>query len=218
MVNDTVQDVAQVAHDVGLAAWLGGAMFGKFAHNPSLRLIPSHTQRGQVANAAWNGYNAVNALGLGSAAVAYFAARKTELSSDNLSDREQSLATGMDVLMTTSVITGIANGILGASLARQAPDGAVPVETGTVPAVETPPRAARIQRAIGFFGTLNILSGVLLVAGNALFRRHAFSRPAARRALTRSSDRRNGANSLAVGAIVGALAGAGNELARRSGR
>ncbi len=217
MVNESVQDVAQVAHDVGLAAWLGGAMFGKFAHNPSLRLISSHSQRGQVANAAWNGYNAVNALGLGSAAVAYFAARKTELSGRNLSDREQSLATGMDVLMATSVATGIANGLLGASLARQAPDGAVPVETGTVPAVETPPRAARIQRAIGVFGTLNIVSGMLLVAGNALFRRHAFSRPASRRALARGSDRGNGPNSVVVGAIVGALAGAGDELRRRAG-
>ena len=216
MVNESVQDVAQVAHDVGLAAWLGGAMFGKFAHNPSLRLITSHTQRGQVANAAWNGYNAVNALGLGSAAVAYLAARRTELSNRNLSDREQSLATGMDVLMGASVLTGIANGVLGASLARQAPDGAVPVETGTAPTAETPPRAARIQRAIGFFGTLNIISGVLLVAGNALFRRHAFSRPAARRALTRTSDRRSGPNSLAVGGIVGALAGAGNEVLRRA--
>ncbi len=217
MVNDSVQDVAQVAHDVGLAAWLGGAMFGKFAHNPSLRLIPSHTQRGQVANAAWNGYNAVNALGLGSAAVAYFAARRTELSSSNLSDREQSLATGMDVLMAASVVTGIANGVLGASLARQAPEGAVPVETGTVPSVETPARAARIQRAIGLFGTLNIISGVLLVAGNALFRRHAFSRPTARRALARSSDRNDGPSSLAVGTLVGGLAAAGNELRRRAG-
>ena len=217
MVNDSVQDVAQVAHDVGLAAWLGGAMFGKFAHNPSLRLIPSHTQRGQVANAAWNGYNAVNALGLGSAAVAYLAARRTELAPDNLSDREQSLATGMDVLMAASVVTGIANGVLGASLARQAPEGAVPVETGTVPAAETPPRAARIQRAIGLFGTLNIISGVLLVAGNALFRRNAFSRPTARRALARNSDRNAGPSSIAVGTLVGGLAAAGNELRRRAG-
>ena len=71
MVSDTVQHVAQLAHDVGLAAWLGGAMFGKFAQNPSLRLISSPAERGQVANAAWNGDNLVNAAGLGSAAAAY---------------------------------------------------------------------------------------------------------------------------------------------------
>ena len=106
MVSDTVQDAAQVAHDVGLAAWLGGAMFGKFAHNPSLRLISSPADRGQVANAAWNGYNVVNALGRGSAAAAYVAARLTELQPVNLTDREQVLVTGMDVLMGTAVVTG----------------------------------------------------------------------------------------------------------------
>ena len=216
MVSDTVQDVAQVAHDVGLAAWLGGAMFGKFAHNPSLRLIKSHAERGQVANAAWNGYNLVNALGLGSAAAAYVAARQTELDRSNLAPGEQKLVTGMDFLMGTAVVTGIVNGVLGASLARQAPNGAVPVETGTVPAAETPPKAARIQRAIGVFGTLNIGTGVLLVAENALFRRRAFSRPATKRALTRSSDR-GGPSSLLVGTVAGALAGAGNEVRRRAG-
>src|SRR3712207_1148931 len=207
MVSDTVQDAAQVAHDVGLAAWLGGAMFGKFAHNPSLRLITSPTERGQVANAAWNGYNVVNSVSLGSASVAYLAARLTELRPTNLSDRERTLVTGMDVLMGTAVVTGIANGLLGAALARQAPGGAVPVETGTEPTATTPPRASRLQRAIGVLGTVNIATGVLLVADNALFRRGAFSRPATRRAVTRSSDR-SGPSSLLVGAATGVLAGA----------
>ena len=214
MVSDTVQDVAQVAHDVGLAAWLGGAMFGKFAHNPSLRLISSRSERGQVANAAWNGYNLVNALSLGSAAGAYVAARLTELRPTNLNERERALVTGMDVLMGTAVVSGIGNFVLGAALARQAPQGAVPVETGTVPATETPRGAARIQRAIGVLGTVNILSGVLLVADNALFRRGAFSRPATRRALTRGSDR-GPLSSLIAGSAAGVLVGVGSELRRR---
>jgi hypothetical protein len=210
MVSDTVQDVAQVAHDVGLAAWLGGAMFGKFAHNPSLRLISSKVERGQVANAAWNGYNLVNAAGLGSAAAAYVAARLTELRPSNLTVDEQALVTGMDVLMGTAVVTGIANGLLGAALARHAK---VPMETGTQPAETTPPRPARLQRAIGVLGTVNIATGVLLVADNALFRRRAFSRPATRRALTRSDG--TSLESLVVGAVAGVLAGAGNEARRR---
>ena len=214
MVNGAVQDAAQVAHDVGLAAWLGGAMFGKVAHNPSLRAISSHEERGKVANAAWNGYNRVNTLGLGSASAAYLAARMTELQPKRLSDRERTLVTGMDVLMGTAAVTGIANGVLGAALARQAPEGAVPIETGTEPAPETPPRAARIQRAIGVLGTLNVVAGVLLVAENALFRRGAFSRPPARRALLRRT-RSSGPRSLLLGTVVGALTAGGNELRRR---
>ena len=57
-VTDSLANGTRAAHDVGLAAWLGGAMFGKFAHNPSLRNIASHTERGSVSNAAWNSYNA----------------------------------------------------------------------------------------------------------------------------------------------------------------
>jgi hypothetical protein len=214
MVNDTVQDVAQVAHDVGLAAWLGGSMFGRIAHNPSLRLISSPAERGQVANAAWNSYNVVNAVGLGSAAAAYVAARLTELQPDNLTAREQVLVVTMDVVMSTAVVSGIANGVLGAALARQAPQGAVPVQTGTEPSVATPPRAARIQRAIGVLGAVNIASGVLLTGANALFRRGAFSRPATRRALVRTTSD-GGPSSILVGTVVGALAGGGNEIRRR---
>jgi hypothetical protein len=215
MVSDTIQDATQVAHDVGLAAWLGGSMFGKFAHNPSLRLITSPVERGQVANAAWNGYNVVNAVGLGSAGAAHVAARLTELQPGNLTEHERVLVTGMDVLMGISVASGVLNFVLGAALARQAPDAAVPMETGTQPTASTPPRAARLQRAIGVLGTVNIVSGVLLVADNAVFRRGAFSRPATRRALTRSSGGGGGIRSVVIGAATGAAAGAANDLRRR---
>ena len=83
-VNDTLANTTRAAHDVGLAAWLGGAMYGKLAMNPSLDKIASHTERGSVANAAWNGYNPINTLGLGAAALGWGAARLTETHSDNL--------------------------------------------------------------------------------------------------------------------------------------
>ena len=217
MVDDTVQDIAQVAHDVGTAAWLGGAMFGKFAHNPSLRQISSHAERGMVANTAWNSYNLVNAAGLGAAALVHVAARFTELRDSNLSDRERPLATAMDVLMATSVVTGVVNGVLGAALAKQAPGGAVPLETGVLPTTDTPRDAARIARAIGIMGTANIVSGVALVAVNAVFRRTAFSRPSSKRALTRSSAGGSGPSSVVVGLASGAAGAAVNELRKRTG-
>ena len=142
-VNDTVVNTTRAAHDVGLAAWLGGAMFGKVALNPSLVKIESHAERGSVANAAWNGYNPVNTLGLGAAALGWGAARLTETSSDNLSGSERRLSQAKDGLMMLAVATGAASGVQGARLAKQGPDGAVPVETGTVPASDTPARMLR---------------------------------------------------------------------------
>jgi hypothetical protein len=214
-VNDTVANVTRAAHDVGVAAWLGGVMFGKFAHNPSLERISSHAERGSVSNAAWNGYNPINAAGLGAAALGWGAPRLTEANPARLSGREKALSRAKDGLMAAAVLTGIANGVQGARLARQAPDGAVPVQTGTKPAADTPPRAARIQRSIGILGDLNLASGVALVAVNAVLAQINHTRPAKRRALTRSSSADSSRSPLWVGSALATGAAAVDEVRRR---
>ncbi len=188
MVSDTLAYVTRAAHDVGLAAWLGGTMFGKFAHNPSLKMIANKSERGKVANAAWNGYNVVNTLGLGAAAVGWGAARFTEARPDNMTAAENTLSFVKDGLTLAAVGTGVVNGIAAARLVKQAPEGAVPVETGTKPAPETPPDAAKIQRTLETLGNLNIGIGIALVATNAVLAQVNYSRPPARRALTRSNS------------------------------
>ena len=187
MINDTLQNVTRGVHDVGLAAWLGGSMFGKFALNPAVAGIADKSERGKVANLAWNGYNVVSSVGLGSAALGYLAARSTELSDSNITDVERTLYRVQDGLMVAAVVTGIANGVQGGRLAKQAPDGAVPIESGTKPAPETPPAAAKIQKSLGLLGNLNIASGIALVALNGMQSRAALSRPPLRRALLRRS-------------------------------
>ena len=214
-VNDTVANVTRAAHDVGLAAWLGGVMFGKFAHNPSLEKISSHAERGSVSNAAWNSYNPINAAGLGAAALGWGAARLTEANPVRLTGPEKTLSRAKDGLMAAAVVTGIANGVQGARLARQAPDGAVPVQTGTKPDAETPPRAARIQRSIAILGNLNLASGVALVAVNAVLAQMNHSRPAKRRALTRSSSPGSSHSPLWIGSALATGVAAVDEVQRR---
>jgi hypothetical protein len=214
-VNDTLANTTRAAHDVGLAAWLGGAMFGKLAHNPSLVKIASHTERGSVSNAAWNGYNPINAVGLGTAALGWAAARATEASNGNLSARERALSTAKDGLMASSLLTGVLSGIQGARLARQAPDGAVPVETGTTPAPETPAKAAGIQRSLGLLGNLNIASGVALVAVNAILAQTNHSRPATGRALRRPSRTDGSVSPVWIASGVATAAALADQLRRR---
>lgn len=219
MVSDTLANVTRAAHDVGLAAWLGGTMFGKFAHNPSLVKISSHSERGSVANAAWNGYNPVNALGLGAAGLGWGAARLTETQNSNLTDRERALSKAKDALMGAAVLTGVVNGIQGARLAKQAPDGAVPIESGTKPAADTPPAAARIQRSLGILGNVNIAVGVSLIAVNAVLAQTNYSRPSTKRALIRRSSPKSGAGGrspLWVGSAVTAAAAILDESRRMS--
>ena len=214
-VNDALANTTRAAHDVGLAAWLGGAMFGKFAHNPSLVKISDRAERGSVSNAAWNGYNAINAVGLGSAALGWAAARVTEANPANLSGRERALSTAKDGLMVSSVLTGALSGIQGARLARQAPKGAVPVETGTKPALDTPPKAAKIQRSLGLLGSLNIASGAALVAVNAILAQTNHSRPSTSRALRRSSSSDGSLSPLWIGSGVATVAALGDQIRRR---
>ncbi len=217
-VPDTFAYAARAAHDVGLAAWLGGAMFGKFAHNPSLARISVHAERGAVANAAWSGYNAINVAGLGAAAFGWTTSRLTETADVNLTSTERSLSRAKDVLMAASVATGLLSAVQAARLAKQAPDGAVPVETGTVPAPETPPTAARIQRSLGLLGNLNIAAGASLVAVNAFLAQTNHSHPAKRRALTRSSSPGDGsAGLLGLAPAVTSLLGALDEARHRVG-
>lgn len=185
MVNDTLANSARAAHDLGLASFLGGSMYGKFAMNPSVRVIESKTDRGKVTNTAWNGYNLINAISLAAVALGWGAARLTEARPDRLTPRERTLAKAKDGFVLSTAISGIASGIQGARLAKQAPDGAVPVKSGVTPAEETPKKAATIQRTLGTLGNLSIASGAGLVIANAMLAQTSHSRPPARRALLR---------------------------------
>jgi hypothetical protein len=170
-----------------------------------------------VSNAAWNGYNPVNALGLGTAALGWAAARVTEAGNGNLSSRERALAAAKDGLMASSLLTGVLSGIQGARLARQAPDGAVPVETGTKPAPDTPPKAAGIQRSLGMLGNLNIASGVGLVAVNAILAQTNHSRPSTGRALRRPSSANGSASPIWIASGVATAAALADQIRRRLG-
>jgi uncharacterized membrane protein len=185
--SDTLANGARALHDVGLAAWVGGSMYGKFALNPAVQLIDKKTDRGRVVNAAWNGYNVINALSLAAVTVGWLGARFTEAQNELLTDTERGLSYVKDGLVVAAVVTGLVNGVQGARLAKQAPDGAVPIETGTVPAPETPPEAAKIQRSLGLFGNLNIITGIALTAVNGVLAQLNYSRPSTKRSLTRRS-------------------------------
>ncbi len=176
-----------------------------------------------MVNQAWNGYNALNAVGVGAAAGGWAAARFTEANPVRMSSTENVLSLAKDGLMIAAVVSGIANGVQGARLARQSPDGAVPVETGTAPALETPPEAARIQRSLEVLGNVNIGVGAALITVNAILAQVNYSRPTARRALLRRSNPPGGLlgsdedNDSISPFTIGALAFAGlNEIVRRS--
>jgi hypothetical protein len=185
MIDEKIQDTARIAHDVGLGTWFGGQVFGKFALNPVVRVIDEPATRGKVVNSGWFTFNPLGAAGLGVAAAVRLAARLTELAPVRQTPTERKLSLAEDGLLAAAVALTTATGIQGARLAKQAPEGAVPIETGTKPAASTPPEAAKLQRSIGALGNGTLLAGVGVLALRAVQDRVAYSRPPARRGLFR---------------------------------
>lgn len=89
--------------------------------------------------------------------------------------------------MVAALGVGAATGVQGIRLARVVPGGAVPIESSTRPSADTPPKAASLQRSIGFLANLDIALGYGLVAVNAALAQEAHSRPPLLRGLLRRS-------------------------------
>jgi hypothetical protein len=147
---------AWVLHDLGLAAGFGGPLFGKLALHRAVRDIDSEEERGKVLNDAWNNYNVVTAASLGIAAATWFAGRAA-ISGRSIDSQTRGLVIAKDILLGAAVITGAANILSGRALGAQAPDGAVPVESGNVPSENTPPKAKALQGLLGVMGPINLI-------------------------------------------------------------
>jgi len=151
-----------VLHNLGLATAFGGSLFGKVALNPAVAAISSEEERGKVTNLAWNGFNALNALSLGTAALTWVLGR-SQLSGREIDRNTHGMVLAKDALLGASVALGAANIFTGAFLAKQAPEGAVPEATGNTPTASTPQKAAAAMRAINAMGIANLacMAGVI---------------------------------------------------------
>jgi hypothetical protein len=147
---------AWIAHNLGLAACFGGQLFGKLALNPNLDVVSSKEERGKLLNAAWNRYNAVNALSLGTAAATWFFGR-AGISGRSIDEEARNLVLAKDALFVASILTGLASIASGVRLTRQAPEGATPIQTGTEPAPETPEEAASLLRTVNVLGNVSLV-------------------------------------------------------------
>jgi hypothetical protein len=158
----TLSTAAWVAHNLGLAACFGGLLFGKVALNPSLSAIESEAERGKVLNTTWNRYNAINVASFATAAATWFPGR-LGLSGKEIDQQTRNLVLAKDILFGVRALSGLASVIQGKALTDQAPYGAVPIESGTTPASETPEKAASLLRSVNQLGNLNILvTGAIL--------------------------------------------------------
>ncbi len=170
---DKLSTPTRVAHNLGLAACFGGTLFGKVAFIPSLSLIGSKTERGKVGGTTWNRFNALNAASFVLAAATWLPQR-FGLTGERRHLRMRNLVLAKDVLMGVTGSVGLSVLVLQIVLYRQAPKGAVPLETGGVPAVEASDRASWLQRAVSVLGSVHIaLFAGIVALTTMLFRAEA---------------------------------------------
>lgn len=183
--SDVTSALGRAAHDLGLAAMLGGQLFGRLGLHPAVTSISSPEERGAVVNAAWKRYGAVNGLGLLAVGGGWVVARRGEVRDRNLVGAERTLARVKDGLVATLVVSGAATAFEGIRFARQVPDGAVPMTDGDHVADSADPAAKRNKRTLSAFGTVAIASEIGLVVVTAALGQVGFRRSPVRRRLRR---------------------------------
>ena len=183
--SDNLSSAGRAAHDVALGALIGGNLFGRLAMHPALQEIGEERERGRVLNRAWRRYGTINSLALATVVAGWLPARLNEAAPRWLSPRERRLALAKDVAMGATVLTGLASAVGGIGFAQQAPDGAVPMDSGGHTAASASPRATQLKRLVNVLGAASLLADVSLATVNAALAQANFRRPPARRLLRR---------------------------------
>jgi hypothetical protein len=157
---DPATVAGRVVHDLGLAALMGGTLFGRLALHPAVRQITDARERGQVVNGAWRRYGVVNALGLAAVTGGWLAHRGDE-------GGDARLVLAKDVLVGTVGVLGMLTAAEGIGFARQAPAGAVPLEDGDTPAASATVKQKRTKRVLDGLGRVTLAAEIALVGVNA---------------------------------------------------
>jgi len=178
-----LSQVGRAAHDIGLAGLLGGNLFGRLALHPSVTRISDKSQRGEVVNAAWRRYGAVNSLSLLAVVGGWLGARVNEAAPGQLSPAERNLAVAKDALVGAVAVSGLATAIQGVRFARQAPGGAIPLEDGDHTAAEATRAQKRMKRRLNALGLVSLTAELGLAGVNAALNQQSFRRPPRRRVL-----------------------------------
>jgi hypothetical protein len=183
--SDAVSAAGRAAQDLGMAALLGGNLFARVAMHPAVEGVCTPEERGKVVNAAWRRYGTVNSLSLAAILTGWVAARASETRGEFLNERERKLALAKDIAVGAVTVTGVASAAAGVRFGNAAPDGAVPLESGSHAAPGASASQGRQKRTLNVLGALSLASEVALVAIQGAFAQEGFRRPPARRFLKR---------------------------------
>lgn len=159
---------AWVAHDLGTAIGVGGALFGRVALEPSVRNIRDKQERGKLLLEAWRRFGMVQMGALAVMAATWYAGR-AKLGGAAVGGRgTRSLVLAKDLLVGATVASAVGAAVTGNMGSRQRRREDVPVDDRGQVAPEAPAAARRLGRVTDAFGMANLVAGVGVVAVTAM--------------------------------------------------
>ena len=137
--------LARTLHDVGAAAWFGGALMGAVALNGAARSVKDPAQRVRVASVGWARWSPVNAAAVGAHLVGGLGVLIANRDRARLQDGVTA-NTGVKAALTLAALgTTAYSGLLGARLSKA---GEVDAEGPVVPSAGTPGDVAQAQQML----------------------------------------------------------------------
>ncbi|MCG5053115.1 MAG: hypothetical protein KA712_09165 [Myxococcales bacterium] len=156
----TLSTAAWVFHDLGIAAGLGGTLFGRMAMHPATRYVSEKEERGRLVQDAWRRFNRLHVLTASVVGLTWIAGRLS-VSGRALGRGPRALVLAKDALVAAGVLTTFGSAIAGRRLAAQAPSGGVPVENdGYTVSPEASRKAKRLSRVVSTLGATDLLVGI----------------------------------------------------------
>lgn len=156
-----LSSAAWVAHDLGLAAAVGGSLFGKTAFDPAVKKLRNAKWREKVNEDAWGRYGPLTLAAHAAIAVPWIVGRFL-LSGKEVSGTARSLTRAKDILVGVSVVTTVASAILGRLMAKRHTRDRDPEQVGAANAMADHEEhvKGRLDRALDVVSTVNLAANV----------------------------------------------------------
>lgn len=155
--------VIRSMHDLGLAAWFGGALMGAVGVNGAANDVKDSTERAHVASAGWARWAPVNAAAIGVHAIGglglILANRKRVVKQSGVGTNTivKAALTGL------GVASAVYSGAKGKVVAEA---GYVPAEGGVLPNADTPKEVASAQQQLRIAQWVTpAITAILIVLG-----------------------------------------------------
>lgn len=163
-----------IVHDVGLAATIGGGLFGQFALEPSLDEISRPVERDRMSAKAWNKYSWMKLAGHAAFAIPWLIGRGM-LSGNEVSARARTLTRAKDILVGASLISGIASIVIGRTLSKKSREGRGPdqarhqgADDAKSPVLEKTVAVAGVVNQVATIGVLAVTSLLAMEGSDSL--------------------------------------------------